>query len=36
MPRVQMTRKTRIVLSCLMAYIVALMALIIFRFAQSL
>jgi len=36
MPRVQLSRKTRFALSCLMIYIIGLMALIIFRFIQSL
>ncbi len=36
MPRVQMTRKTRIALSILMVYIATLMALIVVRFVQAL
>jgi hypothetical protein len=35
MPRVQMTKKTRIALSVLMVYIIALIVLIVVRFIQS-
>jgi len=36
MPRVQMTRKNKIALSCVMVYIIALIVLIVVRFVQSL
>ncbi len=36
MPRVQLTRKTKIALSFLMVYIIGLTALIVYRFIQSL